>query len=436
VSQGRLKRFFVKEEGAYRVKKEIREMIVFAVQNAIKDAPFTKIDFLSCRNFLIYVEPEMQNRLIPLFHYSIKPGGVLFLGSSESIGRFSDLFHPLHKKWKFFESKGSAVAGTMAALPWTYEPEFRALKDEEKKTKKPGVAELSQKVLLGAFAPPSVIVDERGDIIYFHGQTGSYLEPASGQATLNVLSMAREGMIFELRTALHNAASRKKEIQYNDLKVKTNGGRRPINLSVYPLSEHEGLPGFFLVSFVEVAAKASKEKTPKGNHPSGRMEKRIYELEQDLSHTKETLQTTAEEMQASNEELKSANEELQSTNEELQSTNEELVTVNSELQGKIEQLSRTGERHEDALRQHSYRRPLPRPGHAGQAFHPRSHEALQPDRHRRGQAHPRHPFQHGGGKYPRRGPARAGHPAELRGGNPDQGGPVALRPDHAHPLPG
>jgi two-component system CheB/CheR fusion protein len=355
VSPARLKRFFTKEEGAYRVKKDIREMLVFAVQNAIKDAPFTKIDLISCRNFLIYVEPEMQNRLIPLFHYSLNPGGVLFLGSSESIGRFSDLFQPLHKKWKFFEAKGTVVSATLGALPWTYATEIHGFKEEEKKAKKPGIGELSQKALLGAFVPPSVVVDDRGNIIYFHGQTGNYLEPASGQASLNILNMAREGIVFELRTALHNAAARKKEIRYNDLKVRTSGGRRPVNLTIRPLTDTEGLSGFFLVSFQEPASKSTGEKPPKGKPASGKFERRVTELEQDLLHTKETLQTTVEEMQASNEELKSANEELQSTNEELQSTNEELetskeelqsvneelVTVNSELQAKIEQLSRT-----------------------------------------------------------------------------------------------
>ncbi|MGE5253512.1 MAG: PAS domain-containing protein, partial [Planctomycetaceae bacterium] len=202
---------------------------------------------------------------------------------------------------------------------------------------------------------PSVVVDDRGDIIYIHGQTGNYLQPASGQASLNILNMAREGIVFELRTALHNAASRKKEILYNDLKVKANGGRRSVNLSVRPLTDIEGLAGFFLVSFEEPSPKSTREKTPKGKPALGKFEGRVSELERDLLHTKETLQTTVEEMQASNEELKSANEELQSTNEELQSTNEELetskeelqsvneelVTVNSELQAKIEQLSKT-----------------------------------------------------------------------------------------------
>ena len=354
VSQARLKRFFAKDERGYRIKKEVREMLVFAVQNAIKDAPFTKLDLISCRNFLIYVEPEMQNRLIPLFHYSLKPGGVLFLGSSESIGRFADLFQTLHKKWKFFEAKGTAAAAALAALPWTYESEIRGVKEEEKKAKKPGVSELSQKVLLGAFVPPSVVVDDHGDIIYIHGQTGKYLEPAAGQASLNILNMAREGIVFELRSAFHTVISRKKEVRYNDLKVKTNGVDQPVNLIVRPLTDAEGMPGFFLVTFEEPAPKIHKGKATQEKPRSGKYERRAVELERELVHTKETLQTTVEEMQASNEELKSSNEELQSTNEELQSTNEELetskeelqsvneelVTVNAELQGKIEQLSR------------------------------------------------------------------------------------------------
>jgi two-component system CheB/CheR fusion protein len=355
VSQERLRRFFTKEEGMYRVKKDIREMIVFAVQNVIKDAPFTKLDLISCRNFLIYVEPELQNRLVPLFHYSLRPGGILLLGSSESTGRFSDLFTPLDKKWKFFEAKGVSSTQVIAALPWAPEFNIRGGGEEEKKVKKPGISELTQRLLLSTFAPPTVVADSKGDILYIHGQTGKYLEPAVGPANLNLLNMTREGLRFEVRSALHNVLARKKEVRYNGLKVKANGGEVEVNLIIRPLMEVEGMQNLILVSFEELQSEPAKKPSPKERRASGRYQRKAEDLERELMHTKETLQTTVEEMQASNEELKSANEELQSTNEELQSTNEELetskeelqsvneelVTVNSELQAKIDQLFRT-----------------------------------------------------------------------------------------------
>jgi two-component system, chemotaxis family, CheB/CheR fusion protein len=355
LSKDRLRRFFTKENGGYRVKKDIREMLVFAVQNVIKDAPFTKINLLSCRNLLIYMEPEMQNRLLPLFHYSLKPGGVLFLGSSESIGRFANLFNPLDKKWKFFEAKAGGPSQGVVGFPSTFGYEARATGTEEKREKKPNIGELVQKWLLGTFAPPSVLVDERGDILHIHGQTGRYLEPAPGQPALNLLTMAREGIRLELRSALHRVVTRKKEIRYQDLKVRTNGGYQPVNITVKPLTEIEGMQNLCLVSFEEPAPKKLKEGKTRPRQAEKKRDKQVEELERELLHTRETLQSTVEEMQSSNEELKSANEELQSTNEELQSTNEELetskeelqsvneelTTVNSELQGKIEQLSQT-----------------------------------------------------------------------------------------------
>ena len=352
----RLKRFFVKDETGFRIKKEIRENVIFAVQNVIKDAPFTKIDLISCRNLLIYLEPELQNRLIPLFHYSLKPGGALFLGTSESIGKYTDLFNVLDKRWKFFQAKGTPpTQGALLGGPWNFEPAVREPAEEGKKARKLSITEVTQRALLDAFVPPSVMVNDKGEILYIHGQTGKFLEPPPGQPTLSILDMAREGLRFELRSALHGALSKKKEMKYAALKVKMNGGYRPVNLTVKPLpgAETEGL---FLVVFEEVApqvkvkgAGEAKQKPPK------KYESRLQDLEQDLAYTKESLQATIEELQAANEELRSTNEEFQSTNEELQSTNEELetskeelqsvneelVTVNSELQAKIEQLSRT-----------------------------------------------------------------------------------------------
>jgi len=355
VDAERLRRFFVKEENDYRVKKEIREMIVFAVQNLTKDPPFTKLDLLSCRNLLIYLEPELQNRLLPLFHYSLKPDGILFLGTSETVGKFVDLFEIYDKKWRFFRSRKVPPAiqeEIWSTLPWgTIRP--RPEGEEIRETKPADIAAVAQKTILETFAPPSVIVNEKGDILYIHGQTGNYLEPYPGRPSLNILDMAREGVKYELRSGLHHAVTKSKDRQYLGLQVKTNHEYHAVNLTVKPLTQ-KGMQGLVMVTFEEIE-KERREPEKKKEKPKREELKHVDELEKELAYTRETLQATIEELQASNEELKSANEELQSTNEEFQSTNEELetsreelqsvneelVTLNSELQGKIDQLSQT-----------------------------------------------------------------------------------------------
>ncbi len=351
----RLKRFFTKENSNYRVKKEIRETVVFANQDIVTDPPFTKLDFLSCRNLLIYLEPELQNRLLPLFHYSLKPEGVLFLGTSETIGKFVDLFEVSDKKWKFFKSKKVVPAlqeEVWSALPWTHSYALRG-EMEERKPKQVDVDTIAQTTLLETFVPPSVIVNEKGDILYIHGQTGKYLEPAPGHASLNVLDMAREGIKYELRSGIHYAVTKMKEKQYQQLKVRTDGGDQPVNVIVKPLTQPKEVQGLVMVTFEEIPPQKPKTVGKKEKVSKRGADKRVGDIEQELAYTRETLQATIEELQASNEELKSTNEELQSTNEEFQSTNEELetsreelqsvneelVTLNSELQAKIDQLS-------------------------------------------------------------------------------------------------
>jgi two-component system CheB/CheR fusion protein len=356
VSPERLRRFFVKEETGYRVKKEIREMVIFATQNVIKDPPFTKLDLVSCRNLLIYLEPELQNRLITVFHYALKPDGILFLSPSESIGSHLDLFKPINKKWKFFQAKAS-ISSTRAVvaggISLSGDQTGRGLGEAVKKVKETNFAELTKRVLLQSYAPPSVVTDEKGNILYVHGDTGKYLRPAPGQASLNVIEMAREELQLEMRTAVHNAATQKKQVVYNDLAVKTNGGSQGVNLIVRPLTESDTTQTLLIVCFQDVYPQEQKKPTRAKSPVRQEQSKRMEELEQELAYTKENLQATIEELQASNEELKSTNEELQSANEELQSTNEEiqtskeelqsvneeLMTVNAELQEKIEQLA-------------------------------------------------------------------------------------------------
>lgn len=352
----RLRRFFIKDDAGFRVKKEIREMVVFAIQNVIKDPLFTKLDLLCCRNLMIYLEAELQNRLIPAFHYALKPGGILFLSPSESIGNHTALFSAANRKWKFYRAIRSATATrtvTTSSAAWPTEKIGKAPEEVMSKIKETNFAELARRALLQSYAPASVVTDLKGNILYVYGETGKFLRPAPGQATLNVVEMAREGLQLELRTALLQAATQDTPILTHEVSVKTNGDFQPVSFSLRPLLSADTNETLLLMSFKElplaapVAAKRGKRAVASAE--SGR----IAALERELAYTRENLHATIEAQQASNEELKSANEEMQSTNEELQSTNEELetskeelqslneelVTVNAELQAKIEQLA-------------------------------------------------------------------------------------------------
>jgi len=352
----RLRRFFVKDEAGYRVKKDIREMVVFATQNIIKDPPFTRLDLLSCRNLMIYLEPELQKRLIPAFHYALKPGGVLFLSPSESIGNHLELFTAINRKWKFYRATGT-IASTRAVMSggllWTRDTNTKGPDEVTKKIKETNFAELTRRALLQSYAPASVVTDLKGNILFVHGDTGKYLRPAPGQATLNVVDMAREGLQLELRAAL-NSASQDTPTLSREISVKNNGDFQAVSFSVRLLPAADTSEKLLLVSFQDVVHPAPGQPgRGKGVAPGQGELRRVEELERELAYSRENLQATIEEQQASNEELKSTNEELQSTNEELQSTNEELetskeelqsvneelITVNAELQAKIEQLA-------------------------------------------------------------------------------------------------
>ena len=355
MSAERLRQFFIKEDAGYRVKKSIREMVVFAIQNVIKDPPFTRLDLLSCRNLMIYLEPEVQNRLIPAFHYALKPGGVLFLSPSESTGNHNELFTALNRKFKLYRATGTLTSThtvMSGGLVWTRNPDTKGQDEVVSKVRETNFAELTRRMLLQSYAPASVVTDEKGNILYVHGDTGRYLRPAPGQATLNIVEMAREGLQLHLRNAIIAAETENEATLNHELPVKSNGDFRTVSFSVRPMPGPDSRQKLLLVSFQDVVHPASG-KRGKAVTPGKAELQRIEEVERELAYTKENLQATIEEQQASNEELKSTNEELQSTNEELQSTNEELetskeelqsvneelVTVNAELQAKIEQLA-------------------------------------------------------------------------------------------------
>ena len=358
VSPERLQRFFVKEDNGYRLRKEIREMVVFAPQNIVMDPPFTKLDLISCRNIMIYMTAELQKKLLPLLHYALNPGGLLFLGASETIGSLTDLFSPVDTKWKIFRRKESASA-RMGMVELSVSPLFHGEDKSQhapkmQKSMENAISDMAQRILSEHFTPPAVVVNEKGDIVYISGRTGKYLEPAAGKTNVNIFAMAREGLRIELEVAIRRAIAQGKAVVMKGLSVRTNGDCQVIDLTVKPFSEGEGMKGLLMVVFEDVGAPSKRAASGKAKTGSVSSQSRLYkELEKELAFTRERLQTTSEEMETSKEELKSSNEELQSTNEELQSTNEELttskeelqsmneelVTVNTELQTKIDELA-------------------------------------------------------------------------------------------------
>ena len=350
VSPERLARFFAAEADTYRIHKSIRDMVVFSEQDVIRDPPFSKLDLISCRNLLIYMDGDLQKRLIPLFHYALGPNGFLFLGTSESVGDFGDLFAvvdrkaKVHKRKEDIHSFGRTAFGRF--FPSVAGREEAALRIVEKRAVlgKLSPRELTERTLLQQVAPIGALVNGRGDILYLHGRTGMYLEPAPGEAGINnILKMAREGLRHELATALQKAVATKEISQSAGLRVRTNGDFTSVNLTIRPVvtgpSTAEPL---YLVILEEAARVCTDGISPYPGGDTGaeiKASEDLASLRQELRAKEEYLQTANEELETSNEELKSSNEEMQSVNEELQSTNEELETSKEELQSVNEELA-------------------------------------------------------------------------------------------------
>ncbi|MBE3043207.1 PAS domain-containing protein, partial [Candidatus Bathyarchaeota archaeon] len=350
VSAKRLDRFFVKVERGYQVAKSIREMVIFAPQNIIMDPPFTKLDLLSCRNLLIYLTPELQKKLLPIFHYSLNPGGFLLLGNAETVGDFIKLFAPPTGKTRLYRRLESALTPEPMEFPTTF---FAAQPGAPARPPKPtaNLQALADELLLQTYSPAATLVNDKGDILYISGRTGTYLEPAAGKANWNIFAMAREGLRDGLTAAFHRALRKKVTVRLENMSVGTNGGTQVVSVTIQPLSTPNALAGMVMIVFADVAAAPRTGTIGKSRLAPARQ----TELEQELEHARQRAQSIREEMQTSQEELTSSNEELQSTNEELQSTNEELTTskeelqsmneelhtVNQELQTRLDELSRT-----------------------------------------------------------------------------------------------
>ncbi len=361
VSPERLIRYFSKEDGYYRIHKSIRDMVVFAIQNVISDPPFTRMDLIVCRNLLIYLDASAQQRLFPLFHYALKPGGMLFLGSSETPGESSRLFQMIDSRHKILRRLETSHY-VYPQLP----PVHRHDRDEppdapEARTGRGGgmLPRSIERLLLEWFVPCSIVVDEHDTVLYVHGRSGLYLEPEQGQPKNSLPGMAREGLKTALTAALRQIRQKKKaEVVQRGIQVKTNGSTTSTDMTVRALNAPENLRGLLLVT-LQSSPLAEKKKPGKGAAPEKATEEPGLreQLEMELQYTRESLQSTIEELQTTNEELKSSNEELQSTNEELnssneeletsreemQSLNEELNTVNAELTAKVEALARSND---------------------------------------------------------------------------------------------
>lgn len=353
VSMERLNRFFVKEGNTYRVRKPVRDLVIFAVQSVIKDPPFSRLDLISCRNLLIYLGPELQKQVLRLFYYALKPGGYLFLGNSETLGTGAESYSVIDSKWRLFQRRPNAPGfrgGADFAGSHLLDQRLGPSVDADKSL---SLRDLTEKILLDDFAPPSVIINERGEVLYFHGRTANFLEPPRGRASFNVFRMAREELRMPLTAAVRKVINQKQESVYERIQLETNGHLQVIRLIVKPILKPAAMQGLMIVVFEEVPVPPAVDLSDSTLDMSTNQDQRLITLKQELKSTKEYLQTTIEELETSNEDLRFANEAMQSTNEELQSTNEELetsqeelqsvneelVTVNSELQLKIEQLT-------------------------------------------------------------------------------------------------
>ena len=372
ISQERLARFFTAEPDStqetphsYRINKNIRDTLIFSEQNVIKDPPLSRLDLVICRNLLIYLSGDLQKKLIPLFHYALNPGGCLFLGTSESISDFGSLFSTLDRESKLYQRKEATLRGQRAALGGFLPPmesDLPVLAGKRPAASKVSFRELAEQTLLQQLAPASALVDRHGDILYLHGRTGKYLEPASGEVgPYNILKMAREGLQPELKLALHKAANNSVLARAEGLKVKTNDHYTPVNVSIHPVetgSDQVPSAPLFLVVLEEGQPDELDQHAPisddvaRGSETANdslvaslreelkARDEYLGTVNEELETTNADLMSSVEEMQSMNEEMQSTNEELETSKEELQSVNEELATVNVELQTKVADLSR------------------------------------------------------------------------------------------------
>ncbi|MBF0367802.1 MAG: PAS domain-containing protein [Oligoflexia bacterium] len=350
VTSERLARFFIKTEEGYRANADIREMIIFASHNIIMDPPFTKLDILSCRNLLIYLENELQKKLLSLFHYSLNPGGLLTLGSAETIGHQTDLFLPVEVKFRIYKRSETFAGQGLIDFPssFSYTKLDRSCFATTPTKTVENIQMLADQLILQQYAPASVLANDKGDILYINGRTGKYLEPATGKVNWNILVMVRDELRAEFPAGFRKAIRQKEAVVLHKFRDEDGGKKQAVDVTIQSIERPDALKGLVLITFSDAATPIIAERPPLLNRslgkkhakslPSSNSSNYEHELERELQRSRQELQSTIEEMQTSQEELKSTNEELQSTNEELQSTNEELTTSKEEMQSLNEEL--------------------------------------------------------------------------------------------------
>ncbi|MEO6489602.1 MAG: chemotaxis protein CheB [Ferruginibacter sp.] len=341
VSNSILKNYFTKNNGSYQVNRQIRDMCVFAVHNFLKDPPFAKIDLLSCRNVLIYMDAFLQKKSLTTFHYALKNTGILLLGKSETCGPASELYSPFFKNEKIYSPKQVANR-FIYSLP---ESPQKKINDKDNKSARNEVQQTdfrknAESILLSQYTPASVIVNEEMDVVHIHGNISPFLEPPQGRPTFNLLKMAREGLAFELRNALHKAKTSNAAAIKTGIPIKSDAKKMLVDVEIVPLKNT--VENYYLILFRKTWIADKKQRTGK-NSSAGQIKQdedfhRIEYLEKELAQNKEDMRSITEDQEASNEELQSANEELLSGSEELQSLNEELETSKEELQSSNEEL--------------------------------------------------------------------------------------------------
>lgn len=346
----RLAQFFIPINDHYQVNKQLRESVVFAAQNLISDAPFSKLDLISCRNLLIYLDPEVQRKVMSLFHFALHEDGFLFLGSSETVGRQVDMFEKVSKKWRLFRRIGP-TRRDMINFPIVSTYKHRGLLQPltaSGKDRKVNFAELTQRQLLEDYGPASALINRKYEVLYFYGATGDFLEPPTGEPTRDLIAMARQGLRTKLRAACHRVMRDKQPLTDSSIRLKRNNEWLPCTITVKPVNDSKQAEGLLLVTF-QIPENTSLAGSEKIEHKVEEEPSLVSQLEYELKSTREDLQSTIEEMESSNEELKASNEEIMSMNEELQSANEELETSKEELQSLNEELSTVNNQLQDKV---------------------------------------------------------------------------------------
>ena len=349
----RLARFFTPHDGYYQIKRHIRDMVLFAQHDVALDPPFTKLDLVTCRNLLIYFDPQLQRRLLPLFHYSLRSGGILLLGSSETVGRFSYHFTPIQAKFRLYLRQDNVRISMPNALISAFPIKSKTTEVPpvtSSHINKPPVDSLqvaADYLLLQVYAPAAVVLNSEGDIVYISGRTGKYLEPAAGKANWNFYAMLREGLGEPLAQALRKAQDKNEPVHLRGLKVSVPGGVQHVDVTLQALREPAALKGMTMVVFYDVSLAPTgrgkrNDKDARESAHEAIIQQYLHEIESlrnEARTAREELEISSEEQQSTNEELQSANEELTTSKEEMQSMNEELQTINSELQAKLDDLS-------------------------------------------------------------------------------------------------